>query len=247
MKSIEKFEMMAEAAILGSSQLDSDPQRDYRIHRDALLCSKRIDETFIKNKMKNKISSMVELERNRIETAIVEALKNKMVAELKAKTGIDLKILKVDVENRKALAITRDCVAQMPYHHMEGKSITWEKCTLRQWLNHEYFGSLSPDIRGRICEAWLSNKDNPDYGTKGGQDTADKVFLLSIEEARLYFADDKERIAYYEGEKAWWWLRSPGNYGGSAAYVHSVGSLYTIGYFVDNEYGGVRPAFWLNL
>jgi hypothetical protein len=177
---------------------------------------------------------------------VAGVIKNKIAADLKVKTSSDLKILKIEEENRKALAITRDCVAQIPYYSA-GRSITWEKCTLRQWLNHEYFASLPPDIRTRICEVRLPNKDNPDYGTKGGPDTTDKVFLLSIEGAKLYFKDDTERVAYYKGKTAWWWLRSPGNYDYGAANVRTDGSLDADGNSVVIDTGGVRPALWLNL
>ena len=45
---------------------------------------------------------------------------------------------------------------------------------------------------------------------------------------------------------SYWWLRSPGDYGNSSAFVYGVGDVYYHGYVVDLTYG-VRPAFWLNL
>jgi hypothetical protein len=41
----------------------------------------------------------------------------------------------------------------------------------------------------------IINPDNADYGTKGGVDTEDQIFLLSIDEANRYFSGDKDRIA----------------------------------------------------
>ena len=35
----------------------------------------------------------------------------------------------------------------------------------------------------------LVNEDNGDYMTLGGRDTLDKIFLLSIREARKYFSN----------------------------------------------------------
>jgi len=41
----------------------------------------------------------------------------------------------------------------------------------------------------------------------------------------------------------WWWLRSPGNNPNNAAYVNNDGNVNVNGNNVDNESGGVRPAF----
>ena len=49
------------------------------------------------------------------------------------------------------------------------------------------------------------------------------------------------------GEACWWCLRSPGNDSYNAARVNYVGSVDVSGSRVDNGYGGVRPALWLNL
>ena len=46
---------------------------------------------------------------------------------------------------------------------------------------------------------------------------------------------------------SWWWLRSPGDYGFSAAGVDDDGGVYRIGYNVDYSSDGVRPALHLNL
>ena len=104
----------------------------------------------------------------------------------------------------------------------------------------------------------MKNPDNANYGTKGGNDTTDRIFLLSIEETEQYFADDEARKSrpttyaknngadVYEGT-AWWWLRSPGRSDISAAGVNTGGSLSCIGGSVYFTSGSVRPAFWLNL
>ena len=44
-----------------------------------------------------------------------------------------------------------------------------------------------------------------------------------------------------------WWLRSPGPNSLSTTYVNSDGSINDIGYYVNNDWGGVRPALWINL
>lgn len=45
----------------------------------------------------------------------------------------------------------------------------------------------------------------------------------------------------------WWWLRWPGNFRYTAAYVDSIGSVRYCGIDVDCTYGVVRPALIINL
>ena len=45
----------------------------------------------------------------------------------------------------------------------------------------------------------------------------------------------------------WWWLRSPGNGSGSAAYVYNNGYVDAYGFGVNNCDYAVRPALWVNL
>ena len=103
------------------------------------------------------------------------------------------------------------------------------------------------------------------YGTEGGKNTNDKIFLLSIAEAQnsSYFADDNSRIAtntayvadggkigsnmYGVGEADYWWLRSPGDDDDSAAYVMYNGGVRSFGTNVDFVINAVRPAFNLDL
>ena len=46
---------------------------------------------------------------------------------------------------------------------------------------------------------------------------------------------------------SWWWLRSPGKDGDSAAEVDGIGYVAEYGDDVPNSGGGVRPALHLNL
>jgi hypothetical protein len=185
--------------------------------------------------------------------------------------GIDWRVL--TVENNRALLISEKILEKRPYN-IEGKDITWENCTLRKYLNNEFYNKLGV-VKPAIAETRNSNPDNLWYGTPGGNATSDKVFLLSIDELVKYFGDSGDlknerrkdfngnvrsdgyciydqynsaRIANYGSEGAcWWWLRSPGSRSRSAARVDVDGSVDVDGYSVNNVSGGVRPAFWLNL
>ena len=152
-------------------------------------------------------------------------------------------------EEGKALLLAKDAIRYAPYNN-ESEDITWETCSLRTWLNDTYLNcAFNEEERKQIVKTNVENEDNPEYGTEGGADTGDLVFLLSIEEAEEYFTDEDSRIAEYFGdtEGCWWWLRSPGFACDIAAYVNSDGSVSYYGLRVYNITGAVRPALWVNL
>ncbi len=150
--------------------------------------------------------------------------------------------------------------------------VTWETSTLREWLNDSFFNNaFSASEQSAIKNTRVINNDNPDYGTEGGGDTTDQVYLLSIDEVTngdygfsisssesaknrraLNTAYAKEQGAYtstdteYEGN-GYWWLRSPGHYSYNAAYVRSSGDVRRGGDDVNYDGVGVRPALHLNL
>lgn len=112
----------------------------------------------------------------------------------------------------------------------------------------------------------ILNLDNLSYNGGGGNDTTDKFFLLSIDEAKNYFMSDEDRMAsvtWYAhkqgafaddkysvadgGWAGWSWLRSPGLNGICAATVGRDGKIYDQGSYVYTSAGTVRPAIWVKL
>ena len=157
------------------------------------------------------------------------------------KERIPWRVLEVDRERGTALLITEREICERAYHG-KWEDITWEKCDLRAWLNGEYYeNTFSDEEKAAIVECELENKDNPKYGTKGGNPTKDKIFLLSIEEAEEFFKNSEDRAT-----DSWWWLRSPGSYGDDAARVYFDGVIFDGG---GGVYGsdGVRPVSKINL
>ena len=161
-------------------------------------------------------------------------------------------------EGTKALVISEKILDCQPYNK-EWTSITWEKSTLRPWLNGTFSNAaFSAEEQKAILTTTLKNEDNPEYKTDGGNPTQDRVFLLSIAEAETLFRDDASRVAkntaYAKTQGAYdnsgaglWWLRSPGFYGNYAAIVLTGGSVYRYGSNVDYGRRAVRPALWLDL
>jgi len=172
----------------------------------------------------------------------------------------------LEVQNNMVLILSDRIIEKRAYHGDFG-GITWEKCDLRKYLNSTFYSSFSADEKARIAEERIVNNNNPRFGTEGGINTTDKIFLLSIGEITKYFGDsgllrneDPEgnywvddrynaaRIATdNNGEVSWWWLRSPGDTGYYASDVYTNGTIHAGGVIVTDTDGGVRPALWLNL
>ena len=102
----------------------------------------------------------------------------------------------LDVQENRALIITERVIDQRMYHP-EFEAVTWETSEIRQFLNGEFFASFSPQDQGRIAETYVVSHDNPwDFSewdgwvnTPGGNNTTDRIFLLSINEVLEHFGD----------------------------------------------------------
>ena len=161
-------------------------------------------------------------------------------------------------------------------------AITWEKCTLRSWLNA--FGAsentngidysndgflktaFTDDELSHIQTVKNTNQNHPTANTPGGNDTDDKVFLLSREEGRQYLG--AARMVYgtsYATSKSYipnstvcrgaeepseiqyplsWWTRSCSVTSDQARCV----SAYNADCDLEVNYAtglSVRPALWI--
>lgn len=74
--------------------------------------------------------------------------------------------------------------------------VTWEKSTLRAWLNNEFYNAaFTTGEQKSILLTDVENLPNANRGTSSGPDTKDYVYLLSEREALEYFG--KEWILKY--------------------------------------------------
>ena len=195
------------------------------------------------------------------------------MAEGTDQTPIEWRVLDYDAENNRALLISRYGLDAQPYN-TSYNYVTWEKCTLRTWLNETFLNTaFTAREKAAILTTDVDNGRSQRYSgwnIKGGNNTQDKVFLLSYAEANRYFGvtftdggNTKSRVAptsyaVQQGvginddletadSKAacWWWLRSPGFLRMSAAGVSGDGSLSDR--IIDDSSGCVRPALWISL
>lgn len=181
--------------------------------------------------------------------------------------------LVLDVREGKALLLSKydlDC----RLYHSDCVDVTWETCDLRAWLNGDFLSAaFTPEEQAQILLTEVDNSDAQKYAddrTTGGNNTEDRVFVLSYAEAYRYFQiekDDSENVASRtsptayaqandafantryqtaEGNNAgWWWLRSPDYFQYSVSIVDPTGGKY--GFNVNVSRGCVRPALWIDL
>lgn len=165
----------------------------------------------------------------------------------------------LDVKDGKALVISKYGLINHVYNK-EHTRVTWETCTLRKWLNDTFIKDIfSAEEMKAVTLSDVSADKNPRYNTNQGNDTKDKLFLLSIKEVEQYFVSNEKRLckptkyAVYNGADkdscghGWWWLRSAGDDSRNAAFVDLGGSVCCNGNIVFSFISSVRPAFWLNL
>ncbi|MBO4864088.1 MAG: hypothetical protein J5517_06970 [Eubacterium sp.] len=170
---------------------------------------------------------------------------------------ITWKVLYVDGDD--AFLLSKNSLGDKQLNKTDGP-VTWEECTLRTWLNGEFYnGSFNDAEKETIKTTTLINNDHKLLGTDGGNDTEDKVFLLSIEdiiqskygfpEYALVKTDSKVLLVphYTEEVGHTWWLRSPGWEEREFIYVSSSGRVYDDGNAAIYEAAGVRPAIHINL
>lgn len=116
----------------------------------------------------------------------------------------------LELKDGKAFLIADKLLDCQPYHEENG-SITWEKSTIRSWMNGlsgaenaagiDYQGkgfldrAFSDTERQAILLTTVSNKANARYGTNCGAETKDYMFLLANED--VFGSDSATRNGFY--------------------------------------------------
>jgi hypothetical protein len=193
------------------------------------------------------------IKRGNLDETVAWIVKNPPVdgAEPKPKVTLDGYAWRVlTVSEGKALLVSEQIIGEGPLDAVPEDSAdyqyTWAECLLNHELNSDQWLSFYlPQLAqsGRISDKVPSNYPS--------NEQLRKVFLLSEEDLhnKDFFSDGNSSRAATDliGRAHWWWLRSPGFDARLAAIVYADGSVYHHGYYVVYAYGGVRPAFWLNL
>ncbi|MBQ6016765.1 MAG: sigma-70 family RNA polymerase sigma factor [Clostridiales bacterium] len=176
---------------------------------------------------------------------------------------INWEIMKI--EEGKALLLCKNAIDGKPYHN-ENCAITWEECSLRAWLNNDFYeAAFTAEERDAIVRTLVVNKDNPeeiDYGN----DTEDYIYIPSISDIQeCWPRENATPTAYAESQGARkdyygtvdYWLRTPGY---SYYQGEKVSNFTDVVYCNDSdnliassagrrpdEVLGVRPLMWVDL
>ncbi len=162
----------------------------------------------------------------------------------------------------QVLHVQRDRILVMSKYGLEARAynntdrdVTWETCTLRSWLNDTFYNhAFTTAERGRIIKVRNSNPGNAQFGTYGGNDTEDRIYILSVNEVEHYMPSEssrrcaplprvKSKVKVYDGF-SYWWLRTPTYYNGGASVIFTDGRIdYNAN--VGNSGIMVRPVMWI--
>jgi hypothetical protein len=148
----------------------------------------------------------------------------------------------LDRESNGQLLVISEKVLDKQKYNTTDISITWEKSTIRSWLNGygASYNTVGTDFtsnnfidtaftaeeKAKIVLSNVPAHANPDYSTSPGKATTDKIFLLSITETDNYFSSiddfkaDATRYAVKQGVYVYGSTSKKYTYSGACTDVH---------------------------
>lgn len=156
----------------------------------------------------------------------------------------------LEIADEKAMIISKYGLDAVQFHNIVtsyNEPVNWEISSMRIWLNQIFYeNAFSEAEKDWIVPSYLED------------DSADRIFLLSVKEANAYlnkenrhcqatpYAKSKKIWIGYDGN-CWWWLRTPGEQHDFVTHIGTEGDIHIYGNRATAKDGVVRPALWLNL
>lgn len=129
------------------------------------------------------------------------------------KTPVKWRVLSVNGDD--AFIMADRCLDYMPYNKIYS-DVTWETCDIRKWLNQEFYNVLCDENEKKaVKDTYVNNSVNMNVELKKGNDTTDKIYLLSFNDM---ISDD---YGFPERSYMGTVLRHAGN----TDYAHEIRSL----------------------
>lgn len=180
----------------------------------------------------------------------------------------------IDKQEDKIMVVSKCIIAMQPFNTTNEGHISWEKCTLRKWLNNDFLNEAFSDAEKKlISDTTVSNTEylarGLSYSTTDHL-TTDKVFLLGENERDMLSSVDALKgivtesvIALFSDAansdvaninpsnfEPLWWLRT--------TWEDAVDCQASVAYGASydehehdtcnvEESAGVRPAMWISL
>ena len=165
----------------------------------------------------------------------------------------------IDLNNNQMTLLSKYAIHSLPYHS-EKKNITWETCSLREYLNDQFYNAA---FNEKEQTAILNMPLEPALGEGKSliqsRRTRDKVFLLDADmvgnlpdEIRICYPTKKAvaENSLFRGrglsteDYTYWWLRNPGKTNKTVLVCGGYGITKKS---VDSDTVGVRPVIVVNL
>ena len=167
----------------------------------------------------------------------------------------------LEIQDEKVLLISRYGLDAVQFHNCAtawNNPVNWVMSSIRKWLNHDFYEKSFSDSEKEYIASICIADDAESSGDKRTVDTEDRIFILSVDEAKQYmnkqnracqaipYAKSKKIWIGYDGN-CWWWLRTPGEQHDYVAHIGTEGNPHIYGNRATAKDGTVRPAFWLKL
>ncbi|MCQ2483415.1 MAG: DUF4214 domain-containing protein [Clostridia bacterium] len=161
----------------------------------------------------------------------------------------------LEKQGDKYLVITDYIIEARQFADKEGAA--WDESSIREWLNKIFYSGSFTGTEQKLIQTTHVINDVEHYNyhyNMQGEETDDKIFLLSYNETDKYFATGRSKIAplapYLELERSnviyesySWWVRTCIDNNRNYA-ISSVGGVDWID---RDDISGVRPAMWVDL
>lgn len=137
----------------------------------------------------------------------------------------------IEATDENALLLCNTCVLDRGFENHSSFSLNWENCTIRYWLNNNFYASFDYADRKKII------------GTKH-ENVTDNFFLLSREEYKKARENGNALRFFIDADTAIhgnWWLRTSGKGKNSFFVVNNFGVTESFYSFRN----GVRPAVYI--
>ncbi len=152
----------------------------------------------------------------------------------------------ISKEDGAYLLLSKYVLDARPYNTERGP-VSWEKSSVRAWLNDEFLAQAFSDReKKKILMTNNINPDNDETSTKGGNATRDMIFLLSADEAKQFLTSDtafgiSTDYAFWQGARTYEPYASEDK---KAEYIEKYSITSKSGQKTELPLGITKECFW---
>lgn len=156
----------------------------------------------------------------------------------------------VKEEDGKLLLISKYLLPELHAFHDVINNYTttyWDTCTLRQWLNNDFYNvAFNSEEKNIILYSEVNGYDL----RIGAEDNCTYDYVFCPSEAEVYLLEDAKATCYNSEVALSWWIRTTGEMKNASglytSFVNMNGSVDKDGTYNYKLYG-IRPAIWIDL